>query len=237
MEKNSKFTNVHSGHRKRVKANVVENGFSQLEDHRLLELLLFYSIPQADTNGLAHELLNEFGSLKEVFSADINRLMKVNGVGENTAILLSAMGETYIRLIKSSSKKKNAFYKSVESYKELAKSVLIGEKNEKVVVFCFDSLHRLKKSVVVSEGTENSSYIDVRKAVQAAMDANAVKVVIAHNHPASTCSPSANDIDSTRSICVLFRKLNMVLCDHIIIGEDGEAYSMYSDSMFTQMFY
>ena len=237
MEKNNKVASVHSGHRKRVRENVVNNGFSQFEDHRLLELLLFYSIPQTDTNVLAHELLNEFGTLKDLFTADISRLMKVNGVGENTAVLLSAIGETYTRLIKSSFKNTRTLYNSIESYKELAGSYLIGEKNEKVVIFCFDSSYRLKKSLVISEGTENCSYIDVRKAVTVAMDANAMKVVIAHNHPASDCTPSAMDIDSTRSLCVLFRKLNVILCDHIIVGENGEMYSMYSDSRFTQMFY
>ena len=236
MVKNGKPTNVHSGHRKRVKANVLNNGFLQLEDHRLLELILFYSIPQADTNSLAHDLLNEFGSLKEVFKADVERLVKVNGVGENTAVLLATIGEAHRRLIKLSLDKKSV-YKTVESYKELAKSVLYGEKNEQVVIFCFDSANRLKKSVVISEGNENSSYIDVRKAVQIAMDANATNAVIAHNHPASDCEPSAMDIDSTRSLCVLFRKLNMVLCDHIIVGENGDAYSMYSDERFTRLFY
>ena len=63
--------NIHSGHRKRVKENVIKNGFSQLEEHRLLELLLFYSIPREDTNELAHRLIEEFGSLDEVFKSNI----------------------------------------------------------------------------------------------------------------------------------------------------------------------
>lgn len=236
MEKKSEIKNVHSGHRKRVKANVCKNGFSQLEDHKLLELLLFYSIPQADTNELAHLLLAEFGSFNEILKADINRLKKVKGVGENTAVLIAAAGEVFRRAQKSQMVKKQA-YKTADDYKSLALSRLSGEKVEKVMIFCFDSAGRLKKTAELSSGDAASAYIDVRKAVQAVIDCDATKAVLAHNHPEGACEPSANDVDSTRTMCVMFRKLGFFLVDHIIVSEDNTAFSMYSDSDYRQMFY
>lgn len=236
MDKKTDVKNIHSGHRKRVKANVCKNGFSQLEDHKLLELLLFYAIPQADTNELAHTLLREFGSFDELIKADIERLKRVNGVGENTAVLISAMGEVFYRASKSKGCKKQLF-KSAEDYIALAASYLSAEKVEKVVLFCFDSVGRLKKTTELSSGDEASAFIDVRKALKAMMDCDAKKAVLAHNHPLNSCEPSVNDIDSTRSVCVMFRKLGFVLVDHIIVGEDNKAYSMYSDPDFHQMFF
>ena len=236
MEKKTDSKNIHYGHRKRVKQNVSENGFSHLEDHKLLELLLFYSIPQADTNELAHQLITEFGSLDEVFKADINRLKKVNGVGESTAVMLAAMGETFTRVSKVKSNKKYV-YKTHEDFKNLAVSRLSNQMNEKVMIFCFDSAKRLKKEIVISEGNESTSSVDVRKAVQAVIDCNATSAVLAHNHPEGACEPSGSDIDSTRAVCVMFRKLGFILADHIIVGVDDSAYSMRSDSMFSQMFY
>ncbi len=236
MEKKSKIKNVHSGHRKRVKANVCKNGFSQLEDHKLLELLLFYSIPQADTNELAHKLLAEFGSLDELLKADVNSLKRVDGVGENTAVLLATAGELFIRTGKSKAVKKRC-YKTTDDYKALALSQLVGESVEKVVIFCFDSSGRLKKTLEISSGDEASAFIDVRKAVQAVIDCDAKKAVLAHNHPGGVCDPSASDVDATRSVCVMFRKLGFFLVDHIITGVNNTAYSMYSDSDYKQMFY
>lgn len=236
MEKKSDIKNIHSGHRKRVKENVCINGFSQLEDHKLLELLLFYSIPQADTNELAHMLLAEFGSFDELLKADINRLKKVKGVGENTAVLIATMSEVYLRANKSKVVRKQA-YKNAEDYKTLALSQLSGERVEKVILFCFDSAGRLKKTARLSSGDEASAYIDVRKAVQAVIDSDAKKAVLAHNHPVGACEPSANDVDATRSVCVMFRKLGFFLVDHIIVGEDNTAFSMYSDPDYRQMFY
>lgn len=236
MERKSPVPGVHSGHRKRVKANVCNNGFSQLEDHRLLELLLFYAIPQADTNELAHTLLNEFGSFDEIVKADISRLKKVKGVGENTAIMLAAMGEMYCRMGKVKHVKKRV-YTSPEDYKTLTASVLAGESKECVYIFCFDSKGTLKGKTLLSSGDSASSFVDVRKAVQAVIDCDAKKAVLAHNHPEGEADPSANDIDTTRCVAVMFRRLGVMLVDHIIVDESLNTFSMYSEPSLQGMFY
>lgn len=228
--------NIHSGHRKRVKANVIKNGFSQLEEHRLLELLLFYSIPREDTNELAHRLIEEFGSLDEVFKSNIQQLKKVDGVGENTAVMIAAMGETFYRISKSTPSKKKV-YKTGDDLKELAVSQLKNESVEKVLVMCFDSGKKLRKTEVISEGDKVSSEIDMKKIIKLIVDSDSSFAVLAHNHPVSSPSPSAYDIDATRTVCVTLRKIGYALADHIIVGENGEAYSMHSDPRFTALFY
>ena len=155
MKSENTKKNLHAGHRQRVKANVCKNGFSQLEDHRLLELILFYSIPQADTNGLAHKLLEELGSLKNIFNADIDRLCMVDGVGESTAIMLSAMGEAHRRSQKSSADHRKA-YKTHDDYRELAVSYLAGESKEVAFAFYFDSADKLKRAVPLSSGDDTT---------------------------------------------------------------------------------
>ncbi len=236
MDKIGKKENLHSGHRKRVKANVVKNGFSQFEDHKLLELILFYSIPQADTNALAHRLLNEFGSFEGIINADFNRLRRVDGVGENTAILLSSISEVYFRTLKVKGRKKPA-YTTPEDFKSLALQELSGERKENVIVFCFDSKGKLLKTERISQGDEISATFDVKKIVEAIWNSSSVKAVIAHNHPIGECNPSAGDIDATRNISVTLRRLGFYLVDHIIVDGENNTYSMYSDSMFTRMFY
>ncbi len=220
----------------RVKANVCKNGFSQLEDHKLLELLLFYAIPQADTNALAHSLLDEFGSLKGIFKADIKSLCGVSGVGESTAVMLASMGEAFSRVQKTAVDKR-ALYKTHSDYCKLAQGYLSGETKENVYTFCFDASGRLKKAVNISQGTENAAYIDARKVVQSAMECDAVTVVIAHNHPNGNGEPSASDLDSTRSLSVTLRKLGVMLADHIIVDENNIASSMYSDPAIRSIFY
>ena len=75
---------IHDGHRQRVKAEFLSSGGQNWPDHRLLELLLFYAIPQGDVNGLAHALMERFGSLSGVLDASAEELKKTPGVGEHT---------------------------------------------------------------------------------------------------------------------------------------------------------
>ncbi len=236
MSNSDKGNNPHAGHRKRVKDSVVNNGFSHLQDHQLLELLLFYSIPREDTNALAHALLEEFGSLGELFKATPEQLKRVSGVGESTAILISSIGEASYRtsIVKQD---KRVIYKTPEDYKNLAVSYLQNESVEKVFLFCFDSKGKLKKCVELSQGDEASSFVDVKKAVKAMMETDSKKAVIAHNHPVGGVIPSAADLDTTRAISVMFRKLGFLLVDHIIVNRFGEANSMYEDTDLSPLFY
>ena len=78
----------HTGHRQRLKAEFLARGLEGWPDHKVLELLLCYAIPQGDVNGLAHELVERFGSLAGALDASVEELKKVPGVGEHTAVLL-----------------------------------------------------------------------------------------------------------------------------------------------------
>ena len=85
--------NLHEGHRKRLKQRFINDGLSTFEDHNILELLLFYSVPRSDTNEIGHRLLKQFGSLSNVFDAPVEELCKVDGIGEHSAVLIKLIPE------------------------------------------------------------------------------------------------------------------------------------------------
>ncbi|MBR2875762.1 MAG: RadC family protein [Clostridia bacterium] len=234
MSKSTAEKNIHAGHRKRVKANVYKNGFEQLEDHRLLELLLFYSIPREDTNEIAHRLLNEFGSFTNIIKASPKKLSSVMGIGENTAILLSAMGELCSRAVKEDIIKKPSYKKDEDLYK-LISSFYLNEENEKLSIACFDSGMKLKGIDFISEGDSIRTDFDFKVFLSKVIEYDPAFVVLAHNHPGAESAPSAADIDTTASASVTLRKIGVVLADHIIIGKDS-VYSMRKDMRFSQFF-
>ena len=69
--------NLHSGHRRRLRERYKTGGEAGLEDHVLLELLLCYAIPRKDVNGLAHRLIDAFGSLSGAMDAETEDLLQV----------------------------------------------------------------------------------------------------------------------------------------------------------------
>ena len=87
---------LHDGHRNRLKNRFLNEGLTNFEDHNVLELLLFYSIPRSDTNEIAHELLNKFGSLHGVFEAGMEDLMSVNGISRHSAVLIKMIPELFV---------------------------------------------------------------------------------------------------------------------------------------------
>ena len=81
--------NIHAGHRERLKDEFLNGAFGEnTPDHKWLELLLFYCIPQKDTNPIAHDLINRFKSINGVFEASIEELTEINGISKNGAVLL-----------------------------------------------------------------------------------------------------------------------------------------------------
>ena len=69
---NSKKEASHTGHRQRIKKRYFDNRGEGFNDHELLELLLFYAIPRKNTNEIAHELMERFGSISAISSASVD---------------------------------------------------------------------------------------------------------------------------------------------------------------------
>ena len=84
---------IHEGHRQRMKERFRQEGLDHFSEIQVLEFLLFYCIPQGDTNLLAHRLLEHFGSLPQVLEAPAAELQKVSGVGPHTAVFLNLITE------------------------------------------------------------------------------------------------------------------------------------------------
>ena len=56
----------HEGHRQRMRARVEQYGLESLAPHEALEYLLYITNARRDTNGIAHALLERFGSFAGV---------------------------------------------------------------------------------------------------------------------------------------------------------------------------
>ena len=218
---------VHDGHRRRLKARFLSQGLTGFEDHNILELLLFYSIPRSDTNEIAHHLLDEFKSLSGVFDAPVEELCKIKGVSTHTATLIKLIPE--LLSVYHTDKTKDT--KIVNSTSDAGKFFVprfYGKKNEEVHVLLLDDKKKVIRCEKLFEGTVNSTPITVKKVVAAAVNSNATGVVLAHNHPGGVALPSSRDLRATEKIFKALKLINVELCDHIIVADDD--YVSLADS-------
>ena len=224
--------NLHEGHRQRLKERFIKSGLNDFEDHNILELLLFFSVPRSDTNEIGHKLLKHFGSLSNVFDADIKELCKVEGIGIHSATLIKLIPE----LCSVYNKDKNENIEIMNSSEIAGKYFVprfMGKKDEEVHIMLLDDKKKLLRSEMISKGTVNACAASVRSIVDKALKYNATAVVLAHNHPGGVALPSKNDICVTKRIYQALQLMDIHLCDHIVVAGD-DFVSMKDSGMFAE---
>ena len=215
---------VHKGHRERLKARFLESGLDTFTDIQALELLLFYAIPQKDTNPTAHALLEHFGSLSQVLDAEVEELKKVPGIGDHTVTLLRLVTEL-ARFYQVDSAQRTQVLTSLDACGAYLVPRFFGRKVETVFLLCLDAKCKVLCCREVGEGSVNAASISVRKVVETALSANATTVVLAHNHPSGVALPSGDDVQTTRRIAAALSAVDVKLIDHIVVA-DGDFISM-----------
>lgn len=211
--------NIHTGHRERMKKRFLEHGLENFDDHNILELLLFYALPRADVNPLAHALIAKFGSLSAVFDAPVDELTKVPGIRMNTAVFIKLIPQVSRRYLISRSR----FDDILDSTKKAGEFLLphfFAERDEVVYMVCLDAKCKVLNCKLLFRGCVNSANVSVRKIVENALLYNSTSVIIAHNHTSGIALPSNEDRVTTRRIEEALRAVDIVLTDHIIVADD-----------------
>lgn len=219
MPEREKEDQIHKQHRKRLKEQFRKSGLDGLTDIQVLELLLFYCIPRADTNPIAHDLLKRFGSLSEVLDAPPQELEKVGGIGPGAADFLKLIRELD-RYREMERRKKPRFLKTIEGCGDFLVPCFKNLQNENVYLLCLDAACKLLSCRMVGEGSVNSAAVPVRRIVEMALASRASSVVLAHNHPSGLALPSAEDVRTTRRVAAALDAVEIQLIDHIIVADD-----------------
>lgn len=218
------MSNVHKGHRNRVKKEFLKNGLSHFEAHRILELLLYYSIPRSDTNEIGHALMERFGSLSSVFDAPRDLLLETKGIGEESATLIKLMAAISCRYMDDYNTQNNVI-DSTDAAKEYVRYKFIGKQMECVYLVCMGTNGRVTFCDRIAEGMPETVDVSPAKIVRAALLANAAKVLLAHNHPNGISLPSRKDLAATGIFFEELRRVDIELFDHVIVAPDG-VYSL-----------
>lgn len=225
--------NINDGHREWIRKRYIKNGLDGFQDHEILELLLFYSVSRRNTNELAHRLLDYFdGRFHSVLDASCEELMKVKGIGETTAVMLSMLPEIF-RRYRESMDAEDTKLSSVEEAGAYFIPKYIGRTRETIMLACIDSQCRVINCRILTEGTVDSAPIQIRRIAEIALKFNAFGIMMAHNHPGGKPLPSREDIMMTNNIAKAMEVLGIHMMDHIIIA--GEEYtSMAKSRLFHQ---
>lgn len=217
---------IHSGHRERIREQYQKNGASAFLDHQFLELLLTYAIPRRDTNALAHALLERFGSLEGVVTAEVDQLRLVEGVGESTAVFLRMQGDLFRRLLlrRQEDPRGNIRLNSPVAAARYAVSLLSLNTYESVLAVCLNAKKVVQSCETIQSGTLSEAQIYPRTVAEIALLRRAHGILLLHNHPSGDPTPSREDAEATESVRAALESIGVQLFDHLIVGGE-HAYS------------
>lgn len=210
----------HKNHRQRVREEFRENGMDHFPPHKVLEMMLFYVYRQKDTNPLAHQLIDRFGSLSGVINAPYDLLLEAEGVGEEAATYIKALAAFVKQYLNDSYAKINTIT-TVEEAKDFMRYRFLDDALECVLLTCLGYNNRVIYSGILAKGTLEKVEILPKDVVKACLRADAAKAILAHNHPNGFCNPSRNDLSATFVLHEELKRVDVELWDHVIVASDG----------------
>lgn len=203
----------HDGHRERLRHRFESEGLDDFETHNVLELLLFYVLPRCDTNETAHRLLDRFGSLGGVFSADRKELEEVKGIGPVASSFLTlipaVMRETMLEEFSGKPLSEDSagsyFYWYLRGAPKGSTAYLLIGKDGTVVGRGTLTEGKRLRCPIPETLLEEAAAVGCRA------------VMLAHNHADEHLEPSVDDIAATEQIRRILADGGIELRAHYIV--------------------
>lgn len=217
------------GHRKRMRAKLLDSGPDSFRDYEILEMALWAASPRGDTKPLAKMLIETFGDFARVISADPERLAEVPGIGEAAIAQIKLLDAAAVRLARARVMNRNVLssWQSLIDYCSASKQY---KKTEEFHILFLDRKNVLVADEVQQKGTVDHTPVYPREIVKRALQLEASALIMVHNHPSGDTTPSRADIDMTKQVLEAAKAVGVVLHDHLVIGA-GEPYSFRSNGL------
>lgn len=234
----------HDGHRRRVWQDFTRFGIDDnTPPHKVLELILYFTIPRKDTNELAHIILDRFqNSLPNVMDASVEQLMAASITDNKDIPRISEYTASHIKLILEIAK----YYQTAKARQERrvfdreTGSAFLVEKLananvETAYLLCLDNVNRFLDCPKIATGDEVAVALSYRNIVKLVTQIGATKVLLAHNHPRGLAFPSRADIKVTERIVQALEGISVELMDHIVVA-DNDYVSMFDSKEYEFLF-
>lgn len=224
----AKVKNIHEGHRQRLRKRFAENGLNGFHPHEILELILFYSIPRANTNETAHNLINRFGSAYNVFEAAPEELSSVNGIGSKSVELIKFFDDLCLYYLEN----ENAGEKPSD-IKEYVSSYFSESDCEMFLAIIMGSDMTIRSNYTFTPEAFRCHEKVVSSLAMTALKNNAHNIIIARNCGKGKIPiPQNKDYYVVKLIAESLKSLGIYTADYIV-SNGSEAFSMFEEGVFS----
>ncbi len=208
----------------RPREKLLTQGAEKLSDAELLAIFFRTGIKGKSAVDLAHDVLKEYGGLRQFISATPTDFCKTRGLGIAKYIQLHASIELSKRYLKAKLDKKSVL-SCPEDTRQFLMTKLRDKRQEVFACLFLDTKHHIIAYEELFQGSLDSAEVHPRTIVERTLYHNAAALILSHNHPSGNPTPSDSDIKITRKIMGALSFIDVRVLDHFIIG-DGEMVSL-----------
>lgn len=208
----------------RPREKLLMRGAAALSDAELLAIFLRTGVRGKSAVDLARELLVEFGGLRPLLEADLQRFCRGSGLGEAKYVQLQAVLEMSSRHLQQGLERGDVLTSPAQTRRFLS-SRLRHLEREVFMVLYLDNRHRMIAFEELFKGSINSAEVHPRELIKRVLHFNAAAVILAHNHPSGIAEPSQADREITQRLRAALALVDVRLLDHMVVG-DTEVISL-----------
>jgi DNA repair protein RadC len=220
MSENSFFPITNWSEDDKPREKLMLKGRSVLSDAELIAILIGSGSRNESAVGLSKRILASVdNNLNALGKLSVSQLMNFKGIGEAKAIsIVSAMelarrrrGEEAVELKKITSSK---------SIFEIMQPVIGELPHEEFWIIYLNNSNKVISKSQLSKGGITGTLVDVRLVFKTALEMGATGLILCHNHPSGTLTPSDADRQITKKLKLAGDSLEIKVLDHLIVTEN-----------------
>ena len=200
----------------RPRERLLALGVEGLADRELLALILGNGTRGTSALELAAELLADYGGLGQLAKARPEELSRRPGVGTAKSAALAAAFQLGQRAERDGSQP--MVLRSPDDVALVARRELGNGRRERVLVLVCDAANRLRRTVIVSEGSIDRSLVPVREILNAVLRHDGRSFALAHNHPSGDPEPSDADRRATEDVVAAAKVAGLRFLGHVVVA-------------------
>lgn len=203
----------------RPREKLLSLGADTLSDAEILAIFLRTGTKTQSAIDLARSLIEQFGSLAELLAAPSETVLSCHGIGTAKYAQMLASLEMGKRYLDSQLKTGHSLNRS-QAVKDYVSTQLRQHSREVFAVLCLDNALTLINYEVLFTGGISACSVCIKQVLRHAISHGASQLIIAHNHPRVSATPSAADNQLTAELKKACELIDINLIDHIIVGRN-----------------
>lgn len=204
----------------RPRERLINYGVKNISNEDLISIILKTGTKNKSVKDISNFVLKEFKDISNLKNLNINRLMKIEGIGKVKAIELIAAIELGRRVYLEKNINEIKIKDSNDIYK-IFNNILKYKQQEHFYALYLDSKNKIIEKKLLFVGTINKSVAHPREIFKNAYLTSASFIICVHNHPSGDPTPSKEDIVFTNNLMEIGKLNNIPILDHIIIGNNS----------------